>query len=54
VEVKSKNILVKLSPRELEALVEFVAAEANNAEDKSTEKELDRLYDKLADILDGV
>ena len=52
-EIQGNNLIVKLSFEYLEDLVDFVAAEANHAEDKRMEARFDKLYDKLCDILDS-
>ena len=52
-QIQGKNLIVKLSIEYLEDLVDFVAAEANHAEDQRTEAKLDKLYDKLCGILDS-
>ncbi len=38
---------------DLDELVGYVAAEANHAKDKKLQKEWDRLYARLADVLDS-
>lgn len=53
-EIKGKLIIVKYSLQELEELVEFIAGETNHAEDKKIEIKWDRLYNKLADVLDDL
>jgi len=51
-EVKGNHLIVKYSPQELEELIGYIAAEANHTDNKNIEKSLDRLCDKLSDILD--
>ncbi len=53
-EIKGKHIIVKYSPQELEELAEFIAGKTNHAEDKKIEIKWDRLYNKLADVLDDL
>jgi hypothetical protein len=38
---------------DLDELAGFVAAEANHAKDKKLQEELDRLYERIQDTLDG-
>jgi len=52
-QVQGNNLLIKLSIEYLQALVDFVAAEANHAKDQRKEAKLDKLYDKLCGILDS-
>ena len=47
---EGKYIKVAYTLGELEELAGFIAAEANHAEDKKLEKQLDALYDKISDI----
>ncbi len=47
------KIAALYTPDELEDLMGFIAAEANHAKDKKLEKELDCLYGKLEEALDG-
>ncbi len=49
-EVKNGQITAEYSEDDLEFLIGYVAAEANHARNKSLEKRLDNLFDKLQDI----
>jgi len=50
--LKGKKIEIMLTLEEIEEIQEYVAAEANHASDKAIEAKLDKLYDRLQDILD--
>jgi len=51
-EVKGKHLIAKYSIHDLDDLLGFIAAEANQTEDKKLKKKLDKLFDKLSRILD--
>ena len=44
------RIVVRYSLDDLDELLGFIAAEANHAKDKKLQKELEALYDRLAEI----
>jgi hypothetical protein len=46
-EIHGSKRLIRVTPEELEDLLGHIAAEANHAEDKTLERRLDRLYEKL-------
>ncbi len=45
--LQGKNIKVQYTLDELDALLGYIAAEANHTEDTKLQKKLDRLYEKL-------
>ena len=49
--VVGDRLQVNMTPAELEDLVNYVAAASNHAKKKTVEKKLDRLGDKLEDLL---
>jgi len=51
-EIKGKHLITKYSTYDLEELIGYIAAEATHANDKKTEKTLDRLLERLSHILD--
>ena len=51
-QVKGDHIVVKYSAQDLEELIGYIAAEENHTDDVKIKKSLDKLYDKLSDILD--
>jgi hypothetical protein len=46
-ETQGSKRLIPITLDELEDLLGYIAAEANHAEDKTLERKLDRLYEKL-------
>ena len=46
-EIHGPKRLLRVTREELEDLLGYIAAEANHAEDKTLERRLDRLYEKL-------
>jgi hypothetical protein len=52
-EIKGKHLITKYSTYDLEELIGFIAAEANHTDDKKIGKKLDRLFERLSDILDN-
>ena len=52
-ELKGKYIKVLYTLDEIDDLAGFIAAEANHTEDRTLQKKLEILYDKLADIEDN-
>lgn len=51
-EVRGKHLITKYSTYDLEELIGYIAAEANHTDDKSIQKKLDRLYERLDRILE--
>ncbi len=51
-ELKGKNLSVQYTLDELDALLGYIAAEANHTEDKKSQKKLDRLYEKLTKTME--
>ncbi len=51
-EIKGKHLIVKYSTYDLDELIGFIAAEANHTDDKKIGKKLDRLFERLARILE--
>ena len=52
-QIEDDLITVYYSPQDLEELIGFIAAEANQTDDKALEADLDSVFDKLSDILDN-
>ena len=50
--VRGKHLITKYSTYDLEELIGYIAAEANHTDDKSIQKKLDRLYERLDRILE--
>lgn len=50
--VSSTEPVFRFTLDELDELVGYIAAEANHTKSKRLERELDRLYDRIQDILD--
>ncbi len=51
-EVRGKHLITKYSTYDLEELIGYIAAEANHTDDKSIQKKLDGLYERLDRILE--
>jgi uncharacterized coiled-coil protein SlyX len=51
-EIRGKQFIAKYSADDLEELIGYIAAEANHTDDKKIEKKLDRLYERLDQILE--
>ncbi len=50
--IDDKNVKIKLSFSEIEDMQGYIAAEANHANNKKLQEELDRIYDNLQTYLD--
>jgi len=51
-EIKKNHLTAKYSAYELDELIGFIAAEANHPDDKKIGRKLDRLFERLTDILE--
>jgi hypothetical protein len=50
--VEGKNIKIMMDLDDIEDVQGYIAAAANNTENKKLQKELDRIFDKFQDFLD--
>ena len=50
--VKGRSVTFELSLYDIEEIQGYIAAEANHTENGKLQKELDRIFEKLQDIMD--
>jgi len=50
-ELKGKHLITQFDVYELEDLIGYIAAEANHAEDRKIGKKLDKIFERLSNIL---
>jgi hypothetical protein len=54
IKASAERILIRLTPDDLNELLEWIAAAANHAEDRSLESTLDALYDRVRCVEDSL
>jgi len=54
IETSAERVMIRLTPDDLNDLLEWIAAAANHAETRELEKTLDTLYDRLQRVEDSL